>query len=377
MKKLGLFLTVVALMVMLCVPALAFEKVDVTGTNFETDVIFRAKIVTFLEQLNFTELAITDALNNGRQIHWQFTATAIESGEQLQGIQLRSSWGGTADSVNGGITGIEIKARAASDSITHTLGQARAIVGNVDVKKATFSKGYCFEAAVDVSAGGTIAEAIGFRAFLNNSGTVTNGYAFYVDAESGYPWKYGLYVEDGMATTGIYISGGTTGIQLTGTLATAASRAIKSAVTINDGNLGDGYGTNEFDLTITGTGAGHIAATSSWVNVPSGTHGAGGTFIVPLTVGVYEADAATITDSTIIFGMRMQAIITDTDAARLCPLDINVSGDTIDAIWNAPTKTHLGYAEDATTDSTKCGDIPFMIDSNGAVFYIRIYDSAS
>ena len=199
--------------------------------------------------------------------------------------------------------------------------------------------------------------------------------------------EHGIIIGDDVAVTGMYIGNATTGAYLdgtfttslwvAGTLGTAAARAIKSAVTINNCNLTDGYGTNELDLTITGTGAGHIATTSSWLNIGSGTHGAGGHFLTPLTVGVWEASGATITGATLIFGMRMQAILGDTDVARLCPLDINVSGDTIDAIWNAPTKAHLGYAADSTTDSTKCGDIPFMIDSNGAVFYIRIYDSAS
>lgn len=216
MKKLILILSLIFCLV-ISGTALAYEKVDISGVNFDTDVIFRAKIVEFLEQLNFTTLAITDDLGNGRQIHWQFTATSIEGGEQLQGIQLRSSWAGISNAPLAGITGIEIKARAADESITSILGQARAIVGNVDCKKATFNKGYAFEAAIDVYAGGTIGEAIGFRAFLNNSGTVTDGYAFYVDAESGYPWEYGLYIEAGMATTGIYIGGdGTTGIVFAG-----------------------------------------------------------------------------------------------------------------------------------------------------------------
>lgn len=376
MKKLSLFLIVALIIGIFTVTGLAFEKVDVTGTNFESDVVFRAKIKTFLEQLNFTDLTITDALGNGRQINWQFTASSIEAGEQLQGIQLRSSWAGTENQVNSGITGIEIKARASSDSITNTLGQARAIVGNVDVKKATFNYGYCFEAAVDVGAGGTIGEAVGFRSFLNNSGTITNGYAFYVDAVDGYPWKYGLYVEDGMATTGVYISGGTTGIQLTGTLGSAtAGRGIKSTHTVSAGNFGDGYGKDEFELTVTGTQAGHVAGTSSWVNIPSGTHGTGGLIIAAQTNGIWEDSTATITDAAIIFGMRMQAVLGDTDAGRLCPFSLNVSGDSIDAVFDSASPDYLAYTADTNTNASKVGGIPFFIDSNGAVYYIRLYDN--
>ena len=173
-----------------------------------------------------------------------------------------------------------------------------------------------------------------------------------------------------------YLAG--TQVNLSGTLTEVATgRGIKSAHTIAAMNFADGYGKDEFELTVTGTSVGHKAAMSSWVNVPSGTHTAGGALITPLTVGVWEDGAATITGASVIFGMRMQAILGDTDAGRLCPFDINVSGDTINAIWNAGDPAHLGYAADASTDSAKCGDIPFMIDSNSRVYYIRIYDAAS
>lgn len=140
----------------------------------------------------------------GRQMYLNYTTTAVGSGKQLQGIQIRVTWAGTSASLNGGITGAEIKARADSETVARgRLGQARAVVGNVDAKKTRFTNGYAFEAAIDVASGGTIDSAIGFRSFLNNSGTVTDGYAFYVDAVSGYPWEYGLYVKSAMATTAI------------------------------------------------------------------------------------------------------------------------------------------------------------------------------
>ncbi len=217
MKKLILILAL-----MFCLifsgTAFAYEKVDISGAGFDTDVIFRAKIVEFLEQLNFTELAITDALGNARQIHWQFTATSIEGGEHLTGIQLRSNWGGTADSPTAGITGIEIKARSASDSITHTLGTAKAIIANVDVKKATFTVAHVFEGQVDVSSGGEITTLKNFRASLNNSGTIGTSYAFIVEtANTALNWDYGFYMADNQADVGMYLGSCTTGIDFNGT----------------------------------------------------------------------------------------------------------------------------------------------------------------
>jgi len=161
-------------------------------------------------------------------------------------------------------------------------------------------------------------------------------------------------------------------LDISGTLATAGASAIKSSVTINDENFNDGAGTHNFQLTITGTGAGHVATTSSWLNIPSGTHGQGGGWLTPLTVGVWEAGAATIDGSSVTFGMHMQAILTDTDAARLCPFSLNVSGDTIDAIWNSASPSYLGYT--ASVVDGESGKVPFLIDSNGRVWYIRLYD---
>ena len=283
-----------------------------------------------------------------------------------------------ADGVHSAISGV-IEASSATADFTGsatTVRTAGFFALDFDALGSLADDGWLTGVTIDSSVDGSLSmSAVQFAGLRITGGSTKED------------WEQGIVIDDGVAvigmqignaTTGILLDGTfTTGLQVTGTLGTAAARAIKSNVTINNCNLTDGYGTNEFDLTITGTGAGHIAATSSWLNIGSGTHGAGGSFLTPLTVGVWEAIGATVTGATIIFGMRMQSIVADVDAARLCPFDINVSGDTIDAIWNAPTKAHLGYAADSTIDSTKCGDIPFMIDSNGAVFYIRIYDSAS
>ncbi len=207
--------------------------------------------------------------------------------------------------------------------------------------------------------------------YMNPFGTLTVGIE--LDDADGGVFTTGISI-DACTTAAITISGAQTiGLNITGTLAAATARAIKSNTTINNCNLTDGVGTNEFQLSITGTGAGHIATTSSWLNIPSGTHGAGGNWLTPLTVGVWEAGGATINGSSITFGMHMQSHVTDTDAARLCPFSVNVSGDTIDAIWNAASPSHLGYA--ASTNDGESGIMPFVIDSNGRVWYIRLYDS--
>ncbi len=197
------------------------------------------------------------------------------------------------------------------------------------------------------------------------------------------PWTYGIHLGDDDAVTGIYIGNATTGIlldgtfttglQVTGTLGAADARAIKSNTTINNCDFDDGYGTNEFQLDVTGSSAGHVTTTSIWLNIPSGTQGAGGAWLTPLTVGVYEHGDATIAGSSITFGMHMSLQITDTDAARVCPFSINVAGDTIDAVWNCASPSYLAYA--ASTNDGESGIVPYLIDSNGRVWFIRLYDS--
>ena len=168
----------------------------------------------------------------------------------------------------------------------------------------------------------------------------------------------------------------TNGINISSTLTTATGRAIKSAVTINNAALTDGYGANEFDLTLTGTSADHNACGSFWVNMATGTHGTGGAAITPLSVGIWEASAATITGSSIIVGMKMQAILGDNDPTRLCYFDTNISGDTLHAIFaiSGGTAATMGFTADTSFSGASIGNVPFMVDSNQKLYYIRLYE---
>ena len=193
------------------------------------------------------------------------------------------------------------------------------------------------------------------------AGTVTNG-----------------ILVDGTMTTGISIAATlTNALSISGTLAAATGRGIKSAVTINNGAITDGYGANEFDLTLTGTTADHCAALSSWVNMATGTHGTGGLTITPMSVGIWEDSAAVITGGCLIFGMRMQAIIGDTDPKRLCMFSVNVSGDTLHSIFDCtgvPSVT-MGYTADDSASAAMLGQVPLFTDSNDKVYYVRVYES--
>ncbi len=151
----------------------------------------------------FIQRTTTD-VSPGRLVYIQALGSAMAAGQTIQGLQLRSRATGTG-TIAGGTDGAEIKAGLNSDSDTGTLATARAVIANIDAKKGTITIGTCLEAQVDLGAGGTITTLYGVRASLNNSGTVTNGYAFYVDSVAGYPWKYGLYIGESRATYPIFI----------------------------------------------------------------------------------------------------------------------------------------------------------------------------
>lgn len=190
---------------------------------------------------------------------------------------------------------------------------------------------------------------------------------------------YGLrMLTTGMITTGISLeSPMTNGIVISSTLYTATGRAIRSAVTLPAGNLGDGYGVNELDLTLSGVAIGHIAATSSWVNLPSGVvAGTGGNFIAAQTNGVWSDAGATISGGAVIFGMHMQAIMGTADPQILCPFSINVSGDVTHAIFYTPSPVaQIGYVVDAGTAATKIGAVPLFTTDGTTKGWVRIYDN--
>lgn len=189
-------------------------------------------------------------------------------------------------------------------------------------------------------------------------------------------------IDIGSATTGIALTGvQTTGISITGVKTAATGRGLNISPTVNNPVYGDGYSANQIDFTSTGTMAGHIASSSSWVN-----HNAGAMvdrYITPHSDGVWEnqGDAGVVTGTRVIFGMRMQAQITNTPTI-LAPFSINVDANTIDAVFEAggpDGMTHnLGFAaETGDNIGHKTGCIPFYILTDGSIGYINIYSQCA
>ena len=167
------------------------------------------------------------------------------------------------------------------------------------------------------------------------------------------------------------------GLSITaGTLANNG-RVAKFSSTSATPAMDDGYGAVEIDATISGTATGWFSPLSSWINITgSGVAGAGGKMCAQSN-GIY-ADAGANNGSELIFGMRMQAILTDTNFTYLCPFDLNTGTTTVTALFRVGMPgTECAYEANANEGSTKLGAIPLLVDNNGVKYYVRLYDAVN
>jgi hypothetical protein len=179
----------------------------------------------------------------------------------------------------------------------------------------------------------------------------------------------------GACTTGISLAASfITGIAITNAaLGVTASRAIKVSTSQAAAAMEDGYGVVEVDHTITGTAGSNFctAALSSWVNIPSGTVGAG-KYVCAQNNGIYEDAAAVVTNAKLIFGMRAQKIVGDTDSLSF-PFSVNTNNTAITAIFDVNNHTDLGWITAALTQGA--GHVPLLRDAAGTIHYVNTYTS--
>jgi len=168
-----------------------------------------------------------------------------------------------------------------------------------------------------------------------------------------------------VTSTGILVTNATLGVN--------TGRAIKVSTSQAAAAMDDGYGVVEIDHTITGTAATTFctSAMSTWVNIPSGTVGAG-KYVCAQNNGVYEASAATITNAKIIFGMRAQKLLDDTDALSF-PFSLNTNNTAITAVFDVNNATDMGWIDGVLSSATGDGHIPLFRDAAGQVHYVNTY----
>ncbi len=187
-------------------------------------------------------------------------------------------------------------------------------------------------------------------------------------------WQYGLY---GAADNGINLTCVNDGVRVTSTTLNAtAGRIGYFSGSIDTGNLGDGYGAFEIDVTATGTIAGMVAASSSWLNI-TGTGAAGANLVAAQSNGIY-ADSGGNTSSTVIFGMRCSGILTDGPTV-FAPFSLNTSNRAITALFHTASGPAIGLNNTVASTSTDCvGSVPLFCDVDGSdVRYVHVYSTVS
>jgi len=141
-----------------------------------------------------------------------------------------------------------------------------------------------------------------------------------------------------------------------------------------DANVADGSGTTINVVgTMSGTSTGHMGGLASWVNIDTATTAnVAGTYICAMSSGVWEGAATEIAASKVIFGIRMQKLLTDTPD-RACPFSVATSNTGITAIFDVQTRSDLSDDDDDADTYTADGWVPLYVDIGGNIRYIRTY----
>ena len=288
---------------------------------------------------------VTAEVSPGRTFYLSNKGSAMTAGNNLQGMQVSSRATGTG-TIAGGTDGGEFKAGLSSDSDTGTLASARGLIGDCDAKKGTLTSAQAGLFVLNVSAGGTITTGVGVTSYMNNSGTVSSGTAFKVDAVAGYGWTYGLYMGDTIATTGIYIGNTTTGISIAGTATDGLliGGACTDAIHISGTNTATGLhisGDQVDAILIDGDAA---ADNGIKIAVDDGiTIGTGLNFDRTGTTGIITTAISIDTDGTT--GISLAAGFTGTtgiDFAGTATTGLLISGACTNAISVTGTPTTTG-----------------------------------
>jgi hypothetical protein len=162
-----------------------------------------------------------------------------------------------------------------------------------------------------------------------------------------------------------------TGISVAYTGTAVTSKAFTTAgFTLNNAALTDGYGIVECDLTLTGTCTNHNAALSAWVNINTGTTGA--YMVCAQTNGVYEASGGTLTNTTVIFGMRMQSLLAEAPSQSF-PFSCVSNTNVITALFSCNAgSSDMGTVANAGSDTSKLVPL-YKETSTGTTYYVKLY----
>ena len=244
----------------------------------------------------------------------------------------------------------------------------------------TISEAACVRAKVTGGAMSDYTTLHGYKLIAGDmdGGSRTYGNAFWVvddgDMSGTTSWTKGLYLQ-AACTTGIDIDNATIAIDATCAAIGATGRIAKFYGTCAAGNMGDGYGAVETDLTLTGTAAGMVAASSTWVNMAASSSG-GGNLITPRNDGIYVSATGTpMSASKAVMGGRFHYVAEGGgNPGSLFLFSTNISDNALTAIFDVNAIDDLGGSSGAASSGGY--KIPFVkFVNSGTVYYINLYTS--
>jgi hypothetical protein len=243
---------------------------------------------------------------------------------------------------------------------------------------------------------GCYVDGIIHTSMTNTGDTMAYGIGAHTDPNQG-DWEYGLYMPASTVTTGIYIAGSTTGLNVTST--TQGIYANVTAVAAAGSLTGSAlcvYGAGQAGLNDVGIVA-YLDATAKGLSTGNWTYGAGiwlnidSTFahavdpkgwadheqLCPLSVGVYAPSAvgAGIDDNDIIYGIKAElvgdATAPTSNGCYFAALNVSQTAATQTAIFFA----HQDAAVGLTTAKTTAGGAIALACVNGTMYYVNVYTS--
>ena len=222
----------------------------------------------------------------------------------------------------------------------------------------------CTFAGIDVNIAGGGA--------INNSGTAA---AILVRSKETPVWPVGLQIATAGAAIGISMATTTQGIVSVVSTLPSNARGDSFKYSVATPAMGDGFGAHEVELSIVGVGTGNAAASSAWVNIPDAGTAASGGYICARTDGIWEHLDADVTGAYLVFGAKMTADISDTDFSRLVPFCLNSVQDISALFMIGSPDSKAGITIAAGGCDAAVGSAKGFIDSNGTVYYIKLYSN--
>lgn len=160
----------------------------------------------------------------------------------------------------------------------------------------------------------------------------------------------------------------------TATTAIYINTTINTTVLPNNSDLGlSGYFQTDIEGTVTDANTYGFGA---WVNIDAGaTLNATAKYLAVQDNGIYDP-GATVTNARIVFGLRSEAVMTNTDYEFLVPFSIN-SNKPITAVFAIDNIESIGFIEATSESASPVGYVPFFLPTGGSLRYIRVYDGTS